>query len=84
MSLCWLSSVVDIIGTQMYSKENTLMDVADIHEHLLFFDRECPACGPLPDSSLFLHHSRFIRFVQLTIDGAELGAEVPPGGIVWH
>ena len=49
-----------------------------------FFDRECPAraSGPIPDSSH--HHSLFMKFVQLTIDGAEFGTEVPPGGIVWH
>ena len=33
---------------------------------------------------LLLHHSLFMKFVQLTIDGAEFGTEVPPGGIVWH
>ena len=47
------------------------------------FDRECPARGPRPDSSLLLHQL-FMKFVQLTIDGAEFGTEVPPGGIVWH
>ena len=26
----------------------------------------------------------FMKFVQLTIDGAEFGTEVPSGGIVWH
>ena len=26
----------------------------------------------------------FMKFVQLTIDGAEFGTEVPPDGIVWH
>ena len=25
-----------------------------------------------------------MKFVQLTIDGAEFGTEVPPDGIVWH
>jgi hypothetical protein len=25
-----------------------------------------------------------MKCVQLTIDGTELGTEVPPGGIVWH
>ena len=48
------------------------------------FDPECPAQGPIPDSSLHHHHSLFMKFVQLTIDGAEFGTEVPPGGILWH
>ena len=46
------------------------------------FDRECPARGPIPDSSLLL--PLFMKFVQLTIDGAEFGTEALPGGIVWH
>ena len=52
------------------------------HQLRLLFDRKCPS---IPYSSLLLHyHSLFIKFVQLTIDGAEFGTEVPPGGIVWH
>ena len=64
-----------------------------------FFDRErgdrvCPARArsPIPDSSH--HHSLFMKFVQLTIDGAELemkchlmvqfGIKEPPGGIIWY
>ena len=31
-----------------------------------------------------LHHSLFMKFVQLTIDGAKFGAEMPPGSILWH
>ena len=34
------------------------------------FYRECPARGPIPDSSLLLLHPLFIKFVQLTKDGA--------------
>ena len=30
------------------------------------FDCECPACGPIPDSSLY-HHPLFMKFVKLTI-----------------
>ena len=47
----------------------------------MFVDHDCPARGPIPDSSL---HPLFMKFVQLTIDGAEFGTEVTPGGIVWH
>ena len=49
------------------------------------FDRECPACGPIPDSSH--RHFLFMKFVQLTIDGAEgvkFGTEELPGGIFCH
>ena len=53
------------------------------------FDRECPARDPIADSSLRHHHHHFLfmKFVQLTIDGAEVvkfGTEEPPGGIFWH
>ena len=57
----------------------------DRDPHCSLFDHECFARGPIPDSSLRLHHrSLFMKFEQLTIDGAEFGTEVPPGGIVWH
>ena len=49
----------------------------------IVFDRECPAHGLIPDSSLpslFTFH----EFVQLTIDGAGFGTDVPSHGIVWH
>ena len=48
------------------------------------FDHECLTCGPILPSLHLHHHSIFMKFVQLTIDGAEFGTEVPPGGIVWH
>ena len=36
------------------------------------FDRECPACGPIPDSNLLLHHQTlFTKFVQYTKDGTK-------------
>ena len=45
------------------------------------FDFECPSQGRIPDSSLLLHdHSLFMKFVQLTVDGAEFGTEGPPVG----
>ena len=57
------------------------------------FDRECPARGPIPDSSL--RHLLFMKLVQLTIDGAEVvkfgtkeplvayfGIKQPPSGII--
>ena len=33
---------------------------------------------------LLLGHSLFMKIIQFTIDGAEFGTEIPPGGIVWH
>ena len=62
----------------------TTMSTAIRYGFLLFLT--VSARGPIPDSSLLLHHhlSLFMKFVQLTIDGAEFRTEVPPGGIVWH
>ena len=61
-----------LVNNNNFTKHNQLR---------LLFDRECPACDFIPDSSLLLHHhSLFMKFVQLTINGAELGTEVP----VWY
>ena len=42
------------------------------------------ACGPILDSSHCHHHPLFMKFVYLTIDGADVakfGTNEPPGGI---